>query len=222
MLHWVRAVIGGHLSQFKDRFFLLLQHITQSNRLHEEVGFMAYQPLLDYSMLKSVFFATNDMVSCNKVSRVHLTRAGHGYKRKNVSLHCSKKTKNKEKKKTTPWAKNYNAQQNSKYISCGDRDETVNYKRMLQSSKEVLEDLDKIGRKSGPWKMHKKLKFDHPTKWYMHKQESGGGCPRGVMVKVMDCGIVVSELVLQSLYYVHFRENTLGKGMNPLILPAMG
>ena len=48
------------------------------------------------------------------------------------------------------------------------------------------------------------------------------GVPRGVMVKAMDCGIVVSEFVLQSRYYVHFRANTLGKGMNPLILPAMG
>ena len=48
------------------------------------------------------------------------------------------------------------------------------------------------------------------------------GCPRGVMVKAMDGGIVVREFVLQSDYYVHFRANTLGKGMNPLILPAMG
>ena len=48
------------------------------------------------------------------------------------------------------------------------------------------------------------------------------GCPRGVMVKAMDCGIVVREFVLQSRYYVHFRPNTLGKGMNPLILPAIG
>ena len=38
------------------------------------------------------------------------------------------------------------------------------------------------------------------------------GCPCGVMVKAMDCGIVLREFVLQSL----------GKGMNPLILPAMG
>ena len=37
------------------------------------------------------------------------------------------------------------------------------------------------------------------------------------MVKAMDYG-----LVLQSRYYVHFRVNTLGKGMNPLIFPAMG
>ena len=44
----------------------------------------------------------------------------------------------------------------------------------------------------------------------------------GVMVKAMDCGIVVHEFVLQSRYYVHFRANTLGKGMNHLILPAMG
>ena len=44
----------------------------------------------------------------------------------------------------------------------------------------------------------------------------------GVMVKAMDCGIVVREFVLQSRSYIHFRANTLGKGMNPLILPAMG
>ena len=42
------------------------------------------------------------------------------------------------------------------------------------------------------------------------------------MVKAMDCGIVVHEFVFQSHYYVHFWANTLGKGMNPLILPAMG
>ena len=47
-------------------------------------------------------------------------------------------------------------------------------------------------------------------------------CPRGVLVKAMDYGIVVSEFELQSRYYIHFRANTLGKGMNPLILPAMG
>ena len=41
---------------------------------------------------------------------------------------------------------------------------------------------------------------------------------RGVMIKAMDCGIVVSE----SRYYVHFPANTVGKGMNPCILPAMG
>ena len=54
-------------------------------------------------------------------------------------------------------------------------------------------------------------------------QSQPNGCPRGVMVKAMNCGIVVREFVLQSRYYVHFRANTLGKGMNPLILPpAMG
>ena len=57
--------------------------------------------------------------------------------------------------------------------------------------------------------------------YYFYKSETGG-CLRGVMVKAMDCVIVVSEFVLQSRYYVHFRANTLGKGMNPLILPAMG
>ena len=42
------------------------------------------------------------------------------------------------------------------------------------------------------------------------------------MVKAMDSGILVSEFVLQLRYYVHFRANTFGKGMNPFILPAMG
>ena len=49
-----------------------------------------------------------------------------------------------------------------------------------------------------------------------------GGCPRGVMVKAMVCEIVTREFELQSCYYIYFRVNTLGKGMNPLILPAMG
>ena len=42
------------------------------------------------------------------------------------------------------------------------------------------------------------------------------------MVKAMDCGIVVREFVLHSRYYVHFQANTLRKGMNLRILPAMG
>ena len=48
------------------------------------------------------------------------------------------------------------------------------------------------------------------------------GCPCSVMVKAMDCGIVVNEFVLQLRYYVHFRENTFSKVMNHLILQAMG
>ena len=42
------------------------------------------------------------------------------------------------------------------------------------------------------------------------------------MVKTMDYWIMVSEFVLQSRYYIPFRGNTFEKGMNPLILPAMG
>ena len=42
------------------------------------------------------------------------------------------------------------------------------------------------------------------------------------MVKAMDWEIVAREFVLQLRYYAYFRANTLGKGMNPLILPAMG
>ena len=43
-------------------------------------------------------------------------------------------------------------------------------------------------------------------------------CLRGVMVKAMDCGIVVSEFEYQSRYYVHFGTNTFEKSMN---IPAM-
>ena len=53
--------------------------------------------------------------------------------------------------------------------------------------------------------------------WYLF-----GGYPWEVMVKAVDCGVVVSEFELQLLYYIHFWTNTLGKGMNPIILLAMG
>ena len=49
-----------------------------------------------------------------------------------------------------------------------------------------------------------------------------GGGPRGVMVKAMDCGIVVSEFILQSRYCVHFWTNTLGKGVNLPYPPSYG
>ena len=39
--------------------------------------------------------------------------------------------------------------------------------------------------------------------------------PRDVMVKVLDCDQKVSGFELQSRYYVHFRTNILGKGINP-------
>ena len=43
------------------------------------------------------------------------------------------------------------------------------------------------------------------------------GSLHGVVANVMDCDIVVSDFDLQSCCYVHFRTNTLGKGMNSLI-----
>ena len=42
------------------------------------------------------------------------------------------------------------------------------------------------------------------------------------MVKAMDYGIVVREFEIQSCYYVHFKTNTLRKGMIFHSLPAMG
>ena len=42
------------------------------------------------------------------------------------------------------------------------------------------------------------------------------------MAKAVDSWIVVSEFEVNLRYYVDFRINALGKGMNPLILPALG
>ena len=39
--------------------------------------------------------------------------------------------------------------------------------------------------------------------------------PCGVVFNALDCGIVVSEFKLQPCYNVHFKTNTLGKGMTP-------
>ena len=49
-----------------------------------------------------------------------------------------------------------------------------------------------------------------------------GGCPRGVMVKAMDCGIVVREFVLQSRYYVHFRAKYPWERYEPPYPPSYG
>ena len=46
--------------------------------------------------------------------------------------------------------------------------------------------------------------------------------PSGVIAKVLDFGFELSELDLQSFYNVHFRTDTLGKGMNSLKLLGTG
>ena len=43
-----------------------------------------------------------------------------------------------------------------------------------------------------------------------------------LMAKKLDFDIVGSEFELQSCYYVHFRTDTIWKGMNPLITQARG
>ena len=44
----------------------------------------------------------------------------------------------------------------------------------------------------------------------------------GVIVKALDCGIVVGEFELQSRYHVYFWTNTIRKGMNPFVFLSMG
>ena len=70
-----------------------------------------------------------------------------------------------------------------------------------------------------PWERYE---TPYPPSYGLYSTTTVWRCPRGVMVTAMDRGIVVSEVVLQWGYYVHFWANTLGKGMNHLILPAMG
>ena len=48
------------------------------------------------------------------------------------------------------------------------------------------------------------------------------GCPRGVMANAIDSRIVEREFKFQSRHYVHFRTNTLEKGMNPFLLQSLG
>ena len=42
------------------------------------------------------------------------------------------------------------------------------------------------------------------------------GCLRGVVAKVLDCDIVVSEFEFRSCYHVQFRTNSLGNYMKTL------
>ena len=43
-------------------------------------------------------------------------------------------------------------------------------------------------------------------------KDVGVGIICGIMVKVLDCGILVSEFELQLRYYVHFHTNSLQGG----------
>ena len=45
---------------------------------------------------------------------------------------------------------------------------------------------------------------------------------RGVMAYVVNCDIEAIKFKLQLCYLFHFRTNTIGKGMNPLIPPVIG
>ena len=51
-----------------------------------------------------------------------------------------------------------------------------------------------------------------------NKIKSKWGSPRNVVTIVLNYDLEVSKFEMQSRHYVHFRTNTLGKGMNPLIL----
>ena len=47
------------------------------------------------------------------------------------------------------------------------------------------------------------------------------GSLRGLIAKVLDSDLEISEFELQSRCYIDFRTNTLGKGMISLIPPVM-
>ena len=45
--------------------------------------------------------------------------------------------------------------------------------------------------------------------------------PRCIMPNLLDCDIVVNDIELKSLYYIHFQTNTLENSMKSFISPAM-
>ena len=53
--------------------------------------------------------------------------------------------------------------------------------------------------------------------YHERKQNEAENNYNGVMVKALDCEIVVSEFELQQRYYVHFQTNTIRKGIKPLV-----
>ena len=54
--------------------------------------------------------------------------------------------------------------------------------------------------------------------WLIYKSRE---CPHGVMVKALNCGVIVSEFKLQLCYYIYFWSNTLGKGMWTPLSPQL-
>ena len=51
--------------------------------------------------------------------------------------------------------------------------------------------------------------------YLQNADKCGGRGHRDEMVKAMDRRIIVREFEIQSFYYVHFRTNNLGKGIEP-------
>ena len=101
-------------------------------------------------------------------------------------------------------------------LEVGGRVETIQMTTLLRTARILRRALETWGD------CHSKSSEKPSANADVKNSKKVKGCPRGVMVKAMDCGIVECEFVLQSRYYIHFRANTFGKGMNPLILPAMG
>ena len=57
--------------------------------------------------------------------------------------------------------------------------------------------------------------------YYQHSEEALGVSPSGEEANKLNCKIVENEFEPKSRYHLHFRTNTLGKGMKSLILPVM-
>ena len=81
-----------------------------------------------------------------------------------------------------------------------------------------------------PTSVSRQLKFEYinehtpslilPCVISVTRNLKAGRCSRRVIVKVINCRIVVSEFKLQSRYYVHFWTNTLGKD-SYLLIPLL-
>ena len=59
------------------------------------------------------------------------------------------------------------------------------------------------------------------TPFLLKLVESVNSVLRDVVANMLDSDIVVNEFKLHSRYYIHFKTNTFGKGLKPLIFPVV-
>ena len=84
----------------------------------------------------------------------------------------------------------------------------------FQESMTILNACTKKSKLKGMNRNPSGITLHADTRIHSHTINHMWGCPRGVMVKAMDCGIVVSEFVLQSHYLPAICEMYMGRSLH--------